>query len=131
MHVTAGRPPIPCGMARFGSCRICELTDRDGPHYLEGYRRLFHPEEFPDLSAAVPAAVIAPQPEQVQAVPSGVPAIPLAGDLVAALAARIGADRAARWVARWLTGVPDCNCPARQAALNALDAKVRRFLRWG
>jgi hypothetical protein len=49
-----------------------------------------------------------------------------AGDLVAALARRIGADRAAAFVAAKL-GV-DCGCKGRQDALNRLDAKVRRYL---
>lgn len=51
---------------------------------------------------------------------------PLAGDLVQALAAKIGADRAAKWVAEKL-GV-DCGCSARQEAINRLDAKLRKFL---
>jgi hypothetical protein len=44
--------------------------------------------------------------------PSPPPAVPLAGDLVAALTQRLGADRAARFIAAKL-GV-DCGCAARQ-----------------
>jgi hypothetical protein len=63
---------------------------------------------------------------EAQAAAAAAPAgIPLAGDLVEALARRVGADRLAAYVARKL-GQP-CNCPARQARLNALD---RRFRRW-
>lgn len=45
-HRAAGREPIPCHAKEGLRCRICELIDRDGPHYQESYRRLFHPEEF-------------------------------------------------------------------------------------
>jgi hypothetical protein len=55
--------------------------------------------------------------------------LPLAGDLAAAFTARVGVDRAAKWVAAKL-GIEDCGCPERQAALNRLDAKLRRFLGW-
>lgn len=52
--------------------------------------------------------------------------IPLAGDLVAALTARVGADRAAEWVASKLG--KDCGCAARREKLNRLDQSVRKFL---
>lgn len=57
---------------------------------------------------------------------AGVAAVPLAGDLVADLAHRIGADRAARWVAGKIG--TDCGCKGRQDALNRVDASIRRFL---
>lgn len=53
----------------------------------------------------------------------------LAGDIVEVLAKRIGADRLARFIERKL-GVP-CGCPERQAALNRLDASLRRYLTRG
>lgn len=53
---------------------------------------------------------------------------PLAGDLVAALASRIGADRAAAWVARQLGANGGCGCKSRQETLNRLDRAVRAFL---
>jgi hypothetical protein len=56
------------------------------------------------------------------------PAIPLAGDLVAAATARFGANRFARYVAAKL-GV-DCGCEARRQALNKLDRSLRRWLGW-
>jgi hypothetical protein len=52
--------------------------------------------------------------------------IPLAGDLVAAATKRLGVDRFVRYVSAQL-GV-ECGCPARQEALNRLDAKLRRWL---
>jgi hypothetical protein len=55
--------------------------------------------------------------------------LPLAGDLAAAFTARVGADRAVKWVAAKL-GTEDCGCDRRRQALNALDAKLRRFLGW-
>lgn len=82
--------------------------------------------DYPDRCGEIsgdPTAAAGPRP--------ATPPPALAGDLVAGLAHRIGADRAADWVARQVLGIPDCNCAARQAALNALDAKVRRFLGWG
>jgi hypothetical protein len=56
------------------------------------------------------------------------PTVMLAGDLVAALTKRIGADRAAKYVADKLGA--DCHCEERRQKLNALDARVRRFLGW-
>jgi hypothetical protein len=64
-----------------------------------------------------------PVPPPAPAAPSPTP---LAGDLVAALAHRIGADRASRWLAAQL-GV-DCGCDGRQQLLNDLDARIRTFL---
>lgn len=52
----------------------------------------------------------------------------LAGDLVASLAHAVGADRAAKWVAEKLTGVPSCGCASRQAKLNEIDARARRLI---
>jgi hypothetical protein len=54
------------------------------------------------------------------------PQTPLAGDLFAALAARIGVERAVKYIADKL-GV-DCGCDRRRRALNQLHATVRRFL---
>jgi hypothetical protein len=75
---------------------------------------------------------MAPQPAvpcpDAATVPAPAPAPALAGDLVAAFTARVGADRAAKWVATKL-GV-DCQCEARRLALNALDAKLRKYLGW-
>ena len=51
--------------------------------------------------------------------------IPLAGDVVAALAARIGAARLAAWWAR-RTGRP-CGCAERRERLNAA---TRALIRW-
>jgi hypothetical protein len=54
--------------------------------------------------------------------------LPLAGNLVAALTKRMGIDWVVKTVADEL-GV-DCHCVERQQKLNALDAKLRRFLGW-
>ncbi len=51
--------------------------------------------------------------------------IPLAGDLVASIAKRIGADRLAALWERW-TGTP-CGCESRHAKLNAA---TERLVRW-
>lgn len=67
-----------------------------------------------------------PEPTKVPAAPQ----IPLAGDIVAMAAHRIGADRLAKWVAAKL-GKDDCNCEARRIALNRLDASLRRYLARG
>lgn len=58
--------------------------------------------------------------------PSPAHSIPLAGDLVAALARRIGIDRLSRWVES-KTGQP-CGCEERRQKLNRLDEKLRMFL---
>jgi hypothetical protein len=52
----------------------------------------------------------------------------LAGDLVAAVTARLGADRLAKWLAKVATGVPDCGCLERQRKLNEIDARLRKWL---
>jgi hypothetical protein len=59
--------------------------------------------------------------------PAGSP-IPLAGDLVAAAAARLGADRLAKWVAGRLGR--ECGCARRRAKLNQVDRALRRWLGW-
>lgn len=53
--------------------------------------------------------------------------IPLAGDIVEALARRLGADKAAEKLAR-LICLADCRCPKRRDRLNALDRRLRRIL---
>jgi hypothetical protein len=60
-----------------------------------------------------------------EAVGAPPPDIPLAGDVVATIARRIGADRLAAW---WegQTGRP-CGCEGRKAALNRA---TERLLRW-
>lgn len=50
--------------------------------------------------------------------------IPLAGDLVAALTAKFGIDRAAKFAAK-LAGKADCGCDKRRAWLNRLDRRIR------
>ncbi|HEX4123797.1 MAG TPA: hypothetical protein VHY37_03660 [Tepidisphaeraceae bacterium] len=53
--------------------------------------------------------------------------IPLAGDIIAALAARFGADRVAKWLARCV-GAKSCGCARRQAKLNRMHAAARKWL---
>jgi hypothetical protein len=53
------------------------------------------------------------------------PDIPLAGDVVAAMARRLGADRLAKLWERW-TG-QSCGCAERRAKLNRA---TERLLRW-
>jgi hypothetical protein len=59
---------------------------------------------------------------------AAVPDIPLAGDLVEAIAKRIGADRLARLWEQW-TGLP-CGCEERKAKLNAATEKLLKWARW-
>lgn len=56
---------------------------------------------------------------------TAIPDIPLAGDVVEAIARRIGADRLARWWERQ-TGIP-CGCEGRKELLNRATG---RLLRW-
>jgi hypothetical protein len=122
IHHAPGHVPLECTAEKFGACTICNLIATN-----EHYRRLFAPER-----ADEPAAP-APQPSVIHAGEGPVaqapqPTVPLAGDLFAGLTKRIGVDRAVKYVADKL-GV-ECGCPERQARLNALDARVRRFLGW-
>jgi hypothetical protein len=59
-HVMANGHAMPCQRESHGYCRTCDLIDRDGPHYREDYRRIFHPEEFPD-APPLPPPTVAPQ----------------------------------------------------------------------
>jgi hypothetical protein len=74
---------------------------------------------------------MAPQPAvpcpDAATVPAPAPAPALAGDLVAAFTARVGADRAAKWIAAKL-GFQDCYCAERQQKLNELDKSIRKYL---
>jgi hypothetical protein len=72
------------------------------------------------------ALLATPESHTTPAVPpKATPDIPLAGDVVEAIAKRIGADRLAKW---WeaQTGQP-CGCAERKAKLNRA---TRRLLRW-
>jgi hypothetical protein len=122
IHQAPGHLPIAC-TTETGKCRICELVATN-----EHYRRLFEPE-----GANEPAAQ-APQPSVIHAGEGPVaqapqPSVTLAGDLVEGLAKRIGADRAAKWIAAKL-GAEDCGCEWRRQALNRVDAAARKFLGW-
>jgi hypothetical protein len=66
-------------------------------------------------------------PERAPALPG--PGIPLAGDLVEAMAKRIGADRLMQLVHREVGGC--LPCAARRDVLNRLDRRFRKFLGWG
>jgi len=61
--------------------------------------------------------------------PPGAPAKPAVpcGDLFAAVARYVGADRLARLWEKW-TGKP-CGCPERQAAMNKACAALEKWLR--
>ena len=98
--------------------RFCEWADPN------------HPDHVPDAKGVLTRIALAragtPAPAE-RPTPPG-PAVPLAGDLVAALTHAVGADRAAKWVAKALTGMPNCGCPARAAWLNDQDRKLRRLV---
>jgi hypothetical protein len=66
IHQAPGMPPVPCLRESHGHCAICERIDRNGPNYSEPYRRLFHPEEFPEEP---PAVVSTPETPPQPAVP--------------------------------------------------------------
>jgi hypothetical protein len=71
-----------------------------------------------------------PRTADITALDHGGPqrAIPLAGDLVEAMAKRIGADRLMRLVNR---EVGSClPCAARRDTLNRLDRRFRKYLGW-
>lgn len=103
------------------------------------YRELCDPAH-PDYNPAVVDYVLrrageldGSSPPTPREPPRAVAAPPsmLAGDIIAAFTARVGADRAAKWIAKQLTGIPNCGCEARRIALNNLDAKIRNWLGLG
>jgi hypothetical protein len=121
-HTIPGGPSFPCyrDRDRHGECAICDRIDRTGPLYSEAYRRRFFPEEFPadpPAQAQGPAIVSTGVARSID--------IPLAGDVVAAIAARVGADRLAKW---WeaKTGLP-CGCEERRGKLNRATESLLRF----
>lgn len=122
--------------------RFCELADPGHPDHHPGILPFLRGEPAPPVPdpGAVPDVALAlpyrPPPQPGADLPPVVARGPApaagpmpVGDLVAALTKRLGADRATRWIADKL-GV-ECGCLERQQKLNALDAKVRRFLGWG
>jgi hypothetical protein len=122
IHQAPGHVPLECTAEKFGSCAICNLIATN-----EHYRRLFHPEEFPDAAPVVPTS---PAVIHTGAGPVArpLPDIPLAGNVVEALAKRIGADRLAKLWEQW-TGLP-CGCEERKAKLNAATEKLLKWARW-
>jgi hypothetical protein len=54
----------------------------------------------------------------------GMPRLPLAGDLVAAMTERVGIDRLAKFASR-IAG-KDCGCSERREWLNRLDRRIRQ-----
>lgn len=113
------RPPccLPACQLGLASCsaapRECELIASGRDDYADLVRdRAGMPRS--DTAPASPAPVSRPD------------SIPLAGDIVASMSRRIGADRFAAWVAAKLGA--DCGCEERRRKLNELDAKLRRYL---
>jgi hypothetical protein len=113
---TANGVEIACRRETAGSCRMCDLSDPASPHYRADYAALYGGATTHTVTAA------APVPDTAMTY-----GIPLAGDLVAAFTARVGADRAAKWVAAKL-GFEDCHCAERQQKLNELDKSIRKYL---
>lgn len=101
-------------IARTGHERYRELCDPASPA---------HDPRYEAIVLSMAGAPIEParleQPARI------VPDIPLAGDVVEAIARRIGADRLAKWWERQ-TGRP-CGCAERRERLNRA---TERLLRW-
>jgi len=81
-----------------------------------------------DAGRPLPATIASPctDPPAAAAAPAG---LPLAGDLLEAMARRIGAKRLAELVERRL-GLP-CGCEERRRKLNELDRLFRKFIGMG
>jgi hypothetical protein len=110
---------------------LCDWAASGDParrmHVTERSRFGYTPPAKSDEPA--PVAVAGGEPETATLVSETLGTPPLAGDLVEGLAKRIGADRAAKWIAAKL-GAEDCGCEWRRQALNRVDAAVRKFLGW-
>jgi hypothetical protein len=121
IHQAPGHVPLECTAEKFGSCTVCNLIATN-----DHYRRLFESEgdDVPAASAPQPAVIHAGQGPVARSLPD----IPLAGDVVEALAKRIGADRLAKLWEQW-TGQP-CNCDARREAMNRATEKLLKWARW-
>lgn len=113
---------------------LCDWAASGDParrmHVTERSRIGYTPPAESDEPA--PVAVAASEPEATtlasETLGSPRPDIPLAGDLVEALAKRIGADRLAKLWEQW-TGQP-CNCAARREAMNRATEKLLKWARW-
>jgi hypothetical protein len=104
--------------------RYCEWVDPDHPGYRpNGAEALIRmasgqPPVMPQVTEnPPPVAALPPTPQNM--------GLMLAGDLVEAVAKRIGAARLAKWIEA-KTGQP-CHCDARRDALNRLSEKL---LKW-
>jgi hypothetical protein len=109
-------------IARTGHERFRTLCDPDHPDFNPAYASLVIAMATGEATSPAEGH---PSPQQS---PTPLETLPLAGDIVAAAAEKIGAARLAKWIEE-KTGVP-CGCPERQAALNRLDEKLRKFLNW-
>jgi len=100
-----------------GKC-LCTVSGRDIiEHATEGScPKGYYTTGLPDIPPTTGTAAASPHP----------PDIPLAGDVVEAIAKRIGADRLAKLWERW-TGTP-CGCAERKAKLNAASVRLLKWL---
>lgn len=98
-----------------GNLQVCgSCTRREGAICRESGGSIYH-----HASRGCPL-------QRFQSAESGTsqPAPRLAGDILAVIAARIGAARVASWLGR--IGI-DCGCPHRLQRLNRVDAKLRKW----
>ena len=90
--------------------RLCDVADR-----------VYRPEYPAYILEKAARLLVEPAPDP----PDCLAGIPLAGDVVAAIAGRIGADRLAAWWER-RTGRP-CGCAERRERLNAATRTLLRL----
>lgn len=115
-HVLAdGSGAIECPRDSGRRCRLCELLDPGHPDHIPEFRTLYLRDGEPPRPRPPTTSPTTPRP----------PDIPLAGDVVEAIARRIGADRLTAWWERQ-TGMP-CGCVDRKETLNRA---TERLLRW-
>jgi hypothetical protein len=115
-HVLAdGSGAVECPRDSGRRCRLCELLDPGHPDHIPAFLALYLRD------GESPPPPTSPRPRPVPALPD----IPLAGDVVEAIARRIGADRLAAWWEKQ-TGKP-CGCAERKEKLNRATG---RLLRW-
>jgi hypothetical protein len=115
-HCPCPAEGLTCPALASGHARYCQWCDPA------------HPDHNPEWCARL-VSIARREPESTRNVasvpPRPYPDIPLAGDVVEAMAKRLGADRLASW---WeaMTGLP-CGCAERREKLNRA---TERLLRW-
>lgn len=133
-HQAPGHPSIAC-TREAGGCAICDRIEVGGPRYREDYRRLFHPEEFPDEPPPAVASRPAPAPDPAPPAPAEGPslfqkAVNLGKAVVDHVAAGMHAADDATVESRWATCRACEMFDAEKVVCRACGCHLEIKIRW-